>query len=77
MSQTKIGQVVANKMNKTIVVKVTTSTTHKLYKKRIKKSKKIKAHSENEVNIGDSVKIIETRPYSKSVNFKVLEVVKK
>ncbi len=74
MAQVKVGVVVSDKMPKTIVVKVDTPTKHKLYKKTIVKSKKIKAHDELGAKIGQTVKIIETKPVSKNVHFKTLEV---
>ena len=76
MAQIKVGLVESTKMQKTIVVKVKSLVKHPLYKKLIKRSKKIKAHDEIGVNVGDKVKIVETKPISKDVNFKVLEVVK-
>ncbi len=76
MAQIKVGLVESTKMQKTVVVKVKSLVKHPLYKKLIKRSKKIKAHDEIGVNIGDKVKIVETKPISKDVNFKVLEVVK-
>jgi small subunit ribosomal protein S17 len=67
------GVVVSDKMDKTIVVNVTRFVEHKKYGKRIKKSKKYKAHDENnEKKIGDTVEIEETRPISKDKKFKVL-----
>ena len=67
------GVVVSDKMDKTIVVKVTRFVEHKKYGKRIKKSKKYKAHDENnEKKIGDMVEIEETKPMSKDKHFKVI-----
>ena len=61
-----IGKVVSNKMDKTIVVLITKRTLHRLYKKYVTKTKKIKVHdAKNECNIGDTVRVIETRPISK------------
>lgn len=74
MSQFKIGTVISNKMQKTIVVKVDMPKKHPLYKKLIKKSKKIKVHDELDAKIGQKVKIIETKPISKDVHFETLEV---
>lgn len=76
MAQIKVGLVESTKMQKTVVVKVESMVKHPLYKKLIKKSKKIKTHDEIGVNVGDKVKIVETKPISKDVNFKVMEVVK-
>ena len=74
MPQIKTGVVVSNKMQKTVVVKVSTKVKHRLYKKLITKTKKFKAHDEIGVKIGQKVKIIETRPISKDIHFKVVEV---
>lgn len=76
MPQVKVGTVVSDKMQKTIVVRVVARKKHPLYKKIITKSKKIKAHDNLGVKIGQKVKIIETKPISKGVHFKTLEVVK-
>lgn len=77
MAKTKIGIVVSNKMKLTATVRVSSRVKHPLYKKQITKSKKIKARNEVDAKIGDKVKIVETKPYSKSVHFKIMEVVKK
>lgn len=71
MQQAKIGVVVSDKMEKTVTVKVVTRIKHPLYKKFITRSKKIKAHDELGAKIGEKVKIIETKPISKDVHFKV------
>lgn len=76
MAQNKIGIVESRKMQKTVVVKIESTVKHHLYKKLIKRSKKIKAHSEIGVVVGDKVKITETKPISKNVNFKIVEVIK-
>lgn len=74
----EIGKVVSDKMDKTIVVAVETYKKHSLYHKRIKYTKKFKAHDENnEAKIGDTVKIMETRPLSKDKRFRLVEVVEK
>lgn len=71
------GTVVSVKMDKTVVVEVIHRTAHPLYKKLLKRSKKYKADmGEYSVDLGDEVKIIETRPISKDKHFKILEVVK-
>ncbi len=71
------GIVVSDKMDKTIVVEVRRKFLHHLYKKTVTKRKKFKAHDEkNEAKVGDRVKIIESRPYSKEKKFNLLEVVK-
>lgn len=74
MPQIKTGIVVSSKMQKTVVVKVSTKVKHRLYKKLITKTKKFKAHDEIGVKIGQKVKIIETKPISKDIHFKVMEV---
>lgn len=72
------GKVVSDKMDKTITVQVETYKTHKLYGKRVKYSKKFKAHDEqNTAKIGDVVKIMETRPLSATKRFRLVEVVEK
>jgi len=76
MPQVKIGTVLSDKMQKTIVVKVEMKTKHPLYKKIITRSKKIKARNDLGAKVGQSVKITETRPIAKNVNFKVTEVIK-
>lgn len=73
-----IGTVTSNKMDKTVVVSVETSVKHKLYGKIVKKTYKLKAHDENnECQIGDKVKVMETRPLSKDKRWRVVEVVEK
>ena len=70
-----IGKVVSDKMDKTIVVAVETYKRHSLYHKRIKTTKKYKAHDEhNEAKIGDTVKIMETRPLSKDKRWRLVEI---
>ena len=72
------GRVVSNKMDKTVTVMVETQKKHAFYGKRVKYSKKYKAHDEqNEAKIGDIVRIMETRPLSATKRFRVLEVVEK
>ena len=74
----QIGKVVSDKMDKTIVVAVETYKKHDLYHKRIKYTKKFKAHDENnQAQIGDTVKIMETRPLSKDKRWRLVEVVEK
>ena len=73
-----IGLVVSDKMDKSAVVRVERFVQHRIYKKYMKRYKKYHAHDEkNECRIGDSVKIIETRPLSKLKRFRVAEIVKK
>ncbi|ASS68215.1 MULTISPECIES: 30S ribosomal protein S17 [Paenibacillus] len=72
----QIGKVVSDKMDKTIVVAVETYKKHDLYHKRIKYTKKFKAHDENNTaKIGDTVKIMETRPLSKDKRWRLVQVV--
>lgn len=72
------GTVVYDKMDKTITVIVETKKTHPIYGKRVKYSKKFKAHDEkNEAKIGDTVVIMETRPLSATKRFRLVEIVKK
>jgi small subunit ribosomal protein S17 len=74
----QIGKVVSDKMDKSIVVAVETYKKHNLYHKRIKYTKKFKAHDDlNEAKIGDVVKIMETRPISKDKRWRLVEVVDK
>ena len=73
-----IGTVKSNKMEKTIVVSIETLTLHPLYKKYVKRSKKVKAHDEkNEAKIGDRVRVIECRPISKEKCWKLVEIIER
>lgn len=72
----RFGQVVSNKMDKTVVIATQTVRHHPLYKKAIKHTKKYKAHDEgNACEIGDNVRIVETRPLSKEKRWRVMEIV--
>lgn len=74
----RIGKVVSDKMDKTIVVAVERSMRHPLYGKTIRKTKKYKVHDEgNECRIGDKVKIMETRPLSKEKRWRLVEILEK
>lgn len=74
----KIGKVVSDKMDKTIVVAIENRVAHPLYGKIVKRTYKLKAHDENnECKIGDKVKVMETRPLSKDKRWRVLEIVEK
>jgi len=76
--KTRIGKVVSDKMDKTIVVAIETLIRHPLYGKSIKRTTKFKAHDEkNECQIGDRVKIMETRPISKDKRWRLVEIVEK
>jgi small subunit ribosomal protein S17 len=72
----QVGKVVSDKMDKTIVVAIETYKKHELYHKRIRYTKKFKAHDENnQAKIGDIVKVMETRPLSKDKRFRLVEIV--
>ena len=76
--KTRIGQVVSDKMDKTIVVAIEDSVQHPLYKKTMKRTYKLKAHDENnECGIGDKVMIMETRPLSKDKRRRLVEIIEK
>ena len=78
MRKVKVGKVVSDKMDKTMVVAVEDSVKHPLYKKIVKRTKKLKAHDEkNECKIGDRVEIMETRPLSKDKRWRVVEIMEK
>ena len=78
LRKTLIGIVSSNKMDKTIVVKVETSVKHPIYKKIVKRTYKLKAHDEENVcQVGDRVKVMETRPLSKDKRWRVVEVTEK
>jgi len=71
----RVGKVVSDKMNKTIVVAVVTTKEHPLYRKRVKHTTKFKAHDENnDAKLGDIVTIMETRPLSKEKNWRLVEI---
>ena len=73
-----IGKVVSNKMNKSIVVEIEKLVIHSLYKKAVRRTKRIKSHDEkNECSIGDIVKVEETRPLSKEKRYRLIEIVEK
>ena len=75
LRKTRVGKVISNKMDKTIVVAIEDHVKHPLYKKIVKKTYKLKAHDENnECNIGDKVKVMETRPLSKDKRWRLVEV---
>ena len=76
--KTIIGQVVSDKMDKTIVVAVEDSYQHPLYKKTMKRTYKLKAHDENnECGIGDTVEVMETRPLSKDKRWRLINIIEK
>lgn len=76
--KTRIGEVVSDKMDKTIVVAIKGSVKHPVYDKVMKRTYKLKAHDENnECGIGDKVKVMETRPLSKDKRWRLVEIVEK
>ena len=76
--KTRVGRVVSNKMDKTVVVVVETSKRHPLYKKTIRRMTRYKAHDEkNKCGIGDTVMIVETRPISRDKRWRVAEIITK
>ena len=78
LRKTRIGKVVSDKMDKTIVVLIEDNVKHPLYGKIMKRSIKLKAHDENnECKIGDKVEIMETRPLSKDKRWRVVEIIEK
>jgi small subunit ribosomal protein S17 len=73
-----MGQVVSDKMDKTIVVAIARRKLHRLYKKFVSMTKKVKAHDEaNECKVGDMVRVIESRPLSKDKRWRLLEIVER
>ncbi len=78
LRKTRVGKVISNKMDKTIVVAVQDNVKHPLYKKIVKRTYKLKAHDENnECNIGDKVRVMETRPLSKDKRWRLVEIMEK
>ena len=78
LRKVRIGKVVSDKMDKTIVVAVVDNVKHPLYSKIVKRTYKLKAHDENnECKIGDRVKVMETRPLSKDKRWRLVEVIEK
>ena len=76
--KTRVGIVISDKMDKTIVVAIETNVQHKLYHKIIKRTYKLKAHDEqNQAGIGDTVKVMECRPLSKDKRWRLVEIVEK
>ena len=76
--KTRIGQVVSDKMDKTIVVAIEDSVQHPLYNKTMKRTYKLKAHDENnECGIGDTVEVMETRPLSKDKRWRLVRIIEK
>ena len=78
LRKTRVGKVVSDKMDKTIVVAIEDNVKHPLYNKIVKKTYKLKAHDENnECHVGDTVKVMETRPLSKDKRWRLVEIVEK
>ncbi|MCI8898926.1 MAG: 30S ribosomal protein S17 [Lachnospiraceae bacterium] len=78
LRKTRTGKVTSNKMDKTVVVAIENHVKHPLYNKIVKKTYKLKAHDENnECNIGDTVKVMETRPLSKDKRWRLVEIVER
>ncbi len=78
LRKTRIGKVTSDKMDKTIVVAIENHVKHPLYKKVVKRTYKLKAHDENnECRIGDTVKVMETRPLSKDKRWRLVEIVER
>ncbi|MBQ6368579.1 MAG: 30S ribosomal protein S17 [Parasporobacterium sp.] len=78
LRKTRVGKVISDKMDKTIVVAVVDNVEHPLYKKIVKRTYKLKAHDENnECGIGDTVRVMETRPLSKDKRWRLVEIIEK
>lgn len=78
LRKVRTGKVTSDKMDKTIVVSVTDNVRHPLYKKIVKRTYKLKAHDENnEAGIGDTVRVMETRPLSKDKRWRLVEIIEK
>ncbi|HIV25567.1 MAG TPA: 30S ribosomal protein S17 [Candidatus Scatomonas pullistercoris] len=78
LRKVRVGKVISNKMDKTIVVAIEDHVKHPLYKKIVKDTYKLKAHDEkNECNIGDTVRVMETRPLSKDKRWRLVEIVER
>ena len=76
--KTRVGKVVSDKMDKTVVVAIEDRVAHPLYKKIVGRTYKLKAHDENNTcNIGDTVKVMETRPLSKDKRWRLVEVIER
>ena len=76
--KTRVGTVVSDKMDKTIVVAIENRVQHPLYKKIVKRTYKLKAHDEkNECGVGDRVKVMETRPLSRDKRWRLVEIIEK
>lgn len=78
LRKVRTGKVISNKMDKTVVVAIEEHVKHPRYKKIVKRTYKLKAHDEkNECNIGDTVKVMETRPLSKDKRWRLVEIIER
>ena len=78
LRKVRVGKVISNKMDKTIVVAVVDNVKHPLYNKIVKRTYKLKAHDENnEAKIGDTVRVMETRPLSKDKRWRLVEIMER
>ncbi|MBQ8823657.1 MAG: 30S ribosomal protein S17 [Ruminococcus sp.] len=78
LRKTRVGNVVSDKMDKTVVVAIVDNVKHPLYKKIVKRTVRLKAHDENnECRIGDRVEVMETRPLSKDKRWRVVEIIER
>ena len=78
LRKTRVGLVVSDKMDKTVVVAIVDNVKHPLYKKIVKRTVRLKAHDEkNECRVGDRVEVMETRPLSKDTRWRVIEILEK
>lgn len=78
MRKVRVGRVISDKMDKTVVVAVETVVAHSLYGRRIKRTKTLKAHNENnEAHVGDRVRVMETRPLSREKRWRVVEILER
>lgn len=78
LRKTRVGMVVSDKMDKTVVVAIIDNVKHPLYKKMVKRTVRLKAHDEkNECRVGDRVEVMETRPLSKDKRWRVIEIIEK
>ncbi len=78
LRKTRVGLVVSDKMDKTVVVAIVDNVKHPLYKKIVKRTVRLKAHDEkNECRVGDRVEVMETRPLSKDKRWRVIEIIEK
>ena len=78
LRKTRVGRVVSDKMDKTVVVAIVGNVKHPLYKKIVKRTVRLKAHDENNAcKVGDRVEVMETRPLSKDKRWRVVEIIEK